>query len=421
VAAALGPVSTQKILETRRSLTGTFELMRGYRIQGYHNGNVKTGIDMLEAEDFLPLKGRRVGLITNPTGRDAEGRSTIDVLNRAPGVKLVALFSPEHGLRGRADERVPSGVDPETHLPVYSLYGEVERPTPQMLKGIDALVFDLQDAGVRFYTYITTLGYALEAAAKKNIEFYVLDRPNPITGQLVQGPILDDDLRSFVGYFPLPVRHGMTVGELAEMFNQEDRIGAKLHVIKMSGWQRTDWYDETGLAWVNPSPNLRNLGEEVLYPGVAMIEGANLSVGRGTDTPFELLGAPWMDSRELASYLNNRRIQGVRFIPMEFTPGSNRFEGQLCHGIQIVLLDRQALNPTELGVELASALWKLYPRDFQLDQTLKLIGSRAVLRSIREGESPGRIVYDWQEPLAAFRKLRSKYLLYPGEVPAPAP
>jgi len=412
VAAALGPVSAEQVLASRRSLTGYFELMRGYRVQGLRNGKVKTGLDVLEAESFAPLEGQRVGLITNHTGLDAEGRRTLEVFHKAPGVRLVALFSPEHGLQGRADERVPSGTETTTGLPVYSLFGDVQRPTDQMLQGIDALVFDIQDAGVRFYTYTTTLGYALEAAAKKGINFYVLDRPDPINGSEVQGPMLDPDLRSFVAYFPLPVRHGMTVGELAEMFNREQHLGAKLHVIKMQGWQRQDWYDETGLQWVNPSPNLRSLAEAILYPGVAMVEGANVSVGRGTDTPFEVLGAPWIDAKKLSAYLNGRDIQGVRFLPMDFQPLSNRFEGQVCHGVQIVLLDRQALDSTELGVELAMGLWKLFPDDFQLDRTLPLVGARGVLDSIRAGKDPRRIEYEWQDALEQFGKLRAQYLLY---------
>ena len=413
VAAALGPVSAQQVLATRRSLTGYFELMKSYRMQGLRNGKVQTGVDVLEAEHFAPLGGRRVGLITNLTGVDAAGRRTIDLLEHAPGVKLLAVFSPEHGIEGQADSRVPSSTDAAIGLPLYSLYGDTERPTDRMLEGLNALVFDIQDAGVRFYTYITTLGYCLEAAARKGIEFYVLDRPNPINGEEVEGPVLEPDLRSFVAYYPLPIRHGMTVGELAEMFNIENHLGAKLHVIKMRDWQRTDWYDETGLTWVNPSPNLRNPTEEVLYPGVAMVEGANVSVGRGTDTPFELLGAPWVDSRNLSAYLNARDIQGVRFVPVDFKPLTNSFADRLCHGVQIVLIDRQALDPAELGVELAAALWKLYPDVFQLDKTLPLIGARWVLEAIGAGKDPRRIVYEWQDALEQFRTLRSKYLLYP--------
>jgi uncharacterized protein YbbC (DUF1343 family) len=281
-----------------------------------------------------------------------------------------------------------------------------------MLRGLDALVFDIQDAGVRFYTYITTMGYAMEAAARKRIPFYVLDRPNPITGSLVQGPMLDRDLKSFVGYFPLPVRHGMTVGELAEMFNAEKKMGVKLRVVKMHGYGRADWYDETGLPWVNPSPNLRTLTQAILYPGVGMVEGANVSVGRGTSMPFELLGAPWMDAEELAAHLNSRKIQGVRFMPVDFTPNSSRFKNQLCHGVQIILVDRQALDSTALGVEIASALHRLYAKEFELDKTLPLIGAREVLQAIKDGQDPNSIVLNWQNPLEKFRMLRSKYLLY---------
>jgi len=413
VAAALGPISAQQVLASNHSLTGYFELMKSYRMQGFRNGQTQTGIDVLEAENFASLQGRRVGLITNSTGVDSAGKRTSDLLYRAPGVKLLALFSPEHGLEAQADTRVSSTTDTATGLPAYSLYGDVDRPTERMLEGLDALVFDIQDAGVRFYTYITTLGYCLEAAAKKGIEFYVLDRPNPINGHEVEGPVLDDNLRSFVAYYPLPIRYGMTVGELAEMFNSENHLGAKLHVIKMRGCQRTDWYDETGLAWVNPSPNLRNLTEVALYPGVAMVEGANLSVGRGTDTPFEILGAPWIDSRKLSAYLNARDIQGVRFLPVDFKPSSSSFAGSLCHGVQIILIDRQALDPAEFGVELAAALWKLFPHVFQLEKTLPLIGARWVLKAIEAGEDPSRIVSEWQGRLEQFRILRMKYLLYP--------
>jgi uncharacterized protein YbbC (DUF1343 family)/CubicO group peptidase (beta-lactamase class C family) len=412
IAAALGPVSDQRVLDSRRSLTGYFELMRSYRVSGLRNGNVRTGIDVLEKENFAPLKGLRVGLITNETGVDSEGRRTIDLLHHASGVELKAIFSPEHGLWGKEDSSVASTREPATGLPVYSLYGETRRPAAQMLQGLDALVFDIQDVGVRFYTYITTMGYAMEEAAKNHLAFYVLDRPNPIGGSIVQGPILDSDLRSFVGYYPLPVRYGMTMGELAQMFNAEEHLGASLHVIKMQGWERTDWLDETGMKWRNPSPNLRSLTETILYPGVGMVEGANISVGRGTDTPFELLGAPWIDGKWLATYLNSRDIQGVRFLPVDFTPKSSKFAGQVCHGIQIYLVDRQALDPAELGVELASALHQLFPKDFELDKTLPLNGSRWVLDDIRNNLDPNRIEYLWQEPLMNFQKTRVKYLIY---------
>ncbi len=412
VAAAFRPAAAEQVLSSPHSLTGHFELMKSYRGLGWRNGRVETGIDVLAAKKFVPLAGLRVGLITNHSGLDAAGRRTIDLLAKAHKVKLVSVFSPEHGLWGNAEEKIPSTVEPATGLPVYSLYGEVNRPTEKMLEGLDALVFDIQDAGVRFFTYVTTMGYAMEAAAKKGIAFYVLDRPNPINGSFVQGPILHKDLQSFVGYFPMPVRHGMTVGELAQMFNAENKIGANLHVIKMRGYERTDWYDETGLLWVNPSPNLRTLAQATLYPGVAMVEGANVSVGRGTSTPFELLGAPWVNAKKLAAYLNDRNIQGVRFLPVGFMPNARRFEKQLCHGVQVILVDRQALDSPALGVEIASALYRLYPRDFQLDKILPLVGSYQVLQAIKDGDDPNSIVLNWQGPLAEFHSRRSKYLLY---------
>ncbi len=412
VAGAFGRVPTEAELTRRVSLTGYYELLYGFRAPRLHSDHVLTGIDVLEAERFRPLVGKRVGLITNQSGRDREGRRTIDVLDRAPGVRLRAIFTPEHGLYGVAEGEVVSSRDPVTGLPIYSLYGATRRPTPQMLEGLDALVYDIQDVGVRFYTFITTLGYCMEAAARNHIPIYVLDRPDPLTGSAVEGPLLDRDLISFVGYFPLPVRDGMTLGELARMFNHEDDIGADLHVIPMEGWHRNDWYDETSLAWVNPSPNLRNLTETILYPGLGMIEGANVSVGRGTDTPFELLGAPWIDGGELARYLNARRIQGVRFIPVDFTPRSAKFKGELCHGVSVQLLDRDALNSPELGVELAGALYKLFPGKFELDKTLPLVGSHRVIAAIRGGKDPRAIALSWQEALESFSQMRAKYLLY---------
>jgi uncharacterized protein YbbC (DUF1343 family) len=415
VAGALGPLSTQQVLDSRRSLTSYSELMGSYRVHGLRNGRVKTGIDVLEAEHFAPLAAKHVGLVTNASGRASDGQRTIDLLAHAPDVKLVALFSPEHGLEGSASEgaKVDSSRDAATGLPVYSLYGNVQRPSAAMLEGIDALVFDIQDVGVRFYTYITTLGYCLEAAGEKGIEFYVLDRPNPINGAQVDGPVLDPDLHSFTGYFSMPIRHGMTVGELAEMFNRENHLNARLHVIKMQGWERTDWFDETGQTWTNPSPNLRNLTEETLYPGVCLVEGASISVGRGTDTPFEIVGAPWTDGKALAAYLNDRKIQGVRFLPMDFTPLSDIFKGEVCHGAQIVLIDRQALEPTEMGLELLAAFARLYAQDFKWGDTLHLVGSHKAMESLRSGESPSRIWYDWQEDVERFKKVRARYLLYP--------
>jgi uncharacterized protein YbbC (DUF1343 family) len=412
VASAYGRIPTTDELTRRLSLTGYYELLYGFRPPRPRNGHVETGIDVLESEYFTPLQGLDVGLITNQSGRDLNGDRTIDVLDHAPGVKLVAIFTPEHGLFGAAEGNVNSGRDSQTGLPVYSLYGATRRPTPSMMRGINALIYDIQDAGVRYYTFITTMAYALQTAAQYRIPIFILDRPDPINGMAVEGPLLDRDQLSFVGYFPMPVREGMTVGELAEMFNHEDHIGADLRVVKMRGWKRTDWFDDTGLEWVNPSPNLRNLAEETLYPGVGMIEGANISVGRGTDTPFELLGAPWIDGRKLAAYLNARRIQGVRFIPVEFTPSSAKFAHQTCHGVSIVLLDRQSLDSPEMGVELASALCTLFPKEFEIDKTLPLVGSRQAIDAIKAGEDPRVIELQWEKQFSAFMKMRGQYLLY---------
>lgn len=410
---ALGPLTIEQILARRPSLAAFYAKVKQPPVQvGMRGSTVMTGIDVLDEANFSILSGLRVGLITNHTGLDATGRRTLDLLYRAPGVKLKALFSPEHGLGGDVDEKVASTRESRTGLPVYSLYGASLRPDDKMLKDLDALVFDIQDAGVRFYTYISTMGYAMEAAAKKGIKFFVLDRPNPINAALVQGPVMDRDLKSFTGYFPLPIRHGMTVGELAEMFNSEYNIGAQLQVIKMRGYKRTAWFDETGLAWVNPSPNLRSLTQAILYPGVALVEGSNVSVGRGTDAPFELLGAPWIDGEQLAAYLNSRAIQGVRFTPAEFTPVSHIYKQKKCRGVRIALDNRQFLDTAALGIEIVSALYHLYPRDFQVDKTLGLIGSRSVVQAIKDGLDPQSIVLMWQNPLAEFLTVRSKYLLY---------
>jgi uncharacterized protein YbbC (DUF1343 family)/CubicO group peptidase (beta-lactamase class C family) len=412
VAAALGPGGAAQILSSGRPLTGHHELQKSFAGQGLRNGQVRTGIDVLSADQFAPLAKKRVGLVTNHSGLDSKGRRTVDLLFKAPKVKLVAIFAPEHGASGLADEKVPSSTDPATGLTVHSLYGETKRPAEKALADLDALVFDIQDVGARFYTYLTTLGYALESAAEKGKEFYVLDRPNPITALSVQGPVLDPRLKSFTGYFPMPVRYGMTLGEAARMFNEENKIGAHLHVVKMQGYQRPDWFDETGLMWVNPSPNLRTLVQAILYPGVALVEGANVSVGRGTGMPFEVVGAPWVDARNLASYLNKRRIQGVRFVPVSFAPASHRYENQTCQGVQIVLLDRQALDSPAMGVEIAGALFQLYPKIFQIDKTLHSIGSPEVLKALKEGKDPQGIFLRWQTPLQEFLELRSKYLLY---------
>ena len=372
-----------------------------------------TGIDVLEAQGFAPLAGKRVGLITNQTGIDRTRRSTIDLLAHAPGVKLVALFSPEHGIRGNLDSRVSSTADESTGLPVYSLYGETERPTDAMLTGLDTLVFDIQDAGVRFYTYVTTMGYAMEAAASHHFAFYVLDRPDPLGGERIEGPMLDRDRTNFVGYFPMPVRMAMTLGEMAQMFNAEKKIGCDLHVIRMQNWQRHLWFSDTGLPWVNPSPNLRSPEEAILYPGLEILQAAGVSVGRGTSRPFRLLGAPWIRGEELSAYLNRRAIPGVRFEPEKFTPDSGLHKGELCEGVRVVLTDRDALQAMRMAIEIASALTKYYPEKFETAKMILLVGNTAMIKQLMDGEDPAAIVANWNKELEAFRKVRAKYLLYP--------
>lgn len=373
---------------------------------------VRTGIDVLAAKNFELLRGKRVGLITNQTGLSADGRRTIDLLAAAPGVTLAAVFAPEHGLEGQLSGRIDDGVDKQTRLRVYSLYGETRRPTPEMLQGLDAVVFDMQDAGVRYYTFITTMAYAMEEAVRHGVEFIVLDRPNPLNGVAVQGPQLDADRLSFEGYFPLPLRHGLTVGELARLFNAQNEIGAKLKVVPMQGWSRAMWFDGAGLEWVNPSPNLRSLTGNTFYPAVELLRAGEVSVGRGTETPFELFGAPWIDADELQRYLQARQLPGVRFVATEFTPTADVHANRACHGLRLLLSDREALDVGRLGVELLSGLWRLYPREFRLDNTIRLLGSGQTLERIRAGEDPLAIVTGWQEELEAFRKLRTPYLLY---------
>jgi uncharacterized protein YbbC (DUF1343 family) len=277
---------------------------------------------------------------------------------------------------------------------------------------LDTVVIDLQDAGVRFYTYETTLGYFLEEAARAGIRVVVLDRPNPLGGAVVQGPPSQPGLENFTNYGPVPVRHGMTLGELAQMFNAEHNIHAKLTVIPMQGWMRGDWFDETGLEWTNPSPNLRSLTEAMLYPGVALVEGTNVSVGRGTDTPFELLGAPWINARELSAYLNARQIPGMRFVPVSFTPTSANYNGQACHGVNLIVTNRELLDSPELGIELASALLKLHPQQFHIEKMLEILANHAVYEALMRGEDPHRIALDWQDDLARFQQLRQQYLIY---------
>jgi uncharacterized protein YbbC (DUF1343 family)/CubicO group peptidase (beta-lactamase class C family) len=396
-AAALG-VTAQNV-----TLTGYNEI--GVHREVTRAGATRTGLDVLEDEKFAPLQGKRIGLITNQTGVDRQGRRNLDVMRQA-GITIAALFSPEHGIAGTEDrEGIGDSTDRATGIKVFSLYTGANRPTPQMLRGLDAVVFDIQDAGVRFYTYETTMAYAMEECAKAHVPFYVLDRPNPITGTRVEGPLLDAANTSFTGYFPgLPVRHGMTIGELAKLFNAENKIGADLTVISMRDWHRGDWFDSTGLGWVNPSLNMRSLNAETLYPGLALLEYSKpYSVGRGTDAPFEQIAAPFINGRELAAFLNQREIPGVRVYP---TPvGADQ-------GIRFVITNRDVFDSTRLGLEVASALHALYPGKIDLTLNRKLIGSDDAIRRLNGGEDPRAIQQSYQDQLADFLKKREAYLLY---------
>jgi uncharacterized protein YbbC (DUF1343 family) len=374
--------------------------------------HTKTGIDILEEENFAPLRGKRVGLITNQTGIDSQGRRTIDVFAHADGVKLVALFSPEHGIAGQLDEKVGNTTDAATGLQIFSLYGDARRPTDQMLQGLDALVFDIQGAGVRFYTFITTMGYCMEAAAKRKIPFFVLDRPDPLGGEKIQGPMLDPSRISFVGYFRLPVVYAMTLGELARMFAAENKMGLELHVISMKNWRRSQTFDQTGLKWIPPSPNLRTLNEAYLYPGIEILQPAGVSVGRGTSAPFEQLGAPWIHSDALLKSLTPRQIPGVTFAATSFTPSDGLYKGEGCAGVKLTVTDRDTFDSVRTGLEIADALHRLYPERFQATKLMDLLASQATVDDVIQYETPANIIASWASDLAQFRALRARYLIY---------
>lgn len=373
----------------------------------------KPGIDVLEQEDFASLQGKRVGLITNQAGVDSRGRRTIDVLAHAEGVKLAAIFSPEHGISGNADVSiVANATDAATGLPIHSLYGETRRPTEAMLKGIDVLIFDIQDAGVRFYTYVTTMGYCMEAAAKHKIPFFVMDRPNPLGGEIIEGPMLDPDKVSFVGYFPMPVRYAMTLAELARMFNVENKIGADLHVVEMKDWRRRDMYWMTGLSWIPPSPNLPTVANLVPYPGIEILQAGGVSVGRGTDSAFLEFGAPWVRPSDLIAEMKKRSIPGVSFSVTSFTPQSGPYAGQECHGVALTVTDRDNFKSMLMGLEIAEALYRLYPKEFQIEKMITLLGSQSTVERLKRGDSPEDIAAGWGAELEKFRAIRAKYLIY---------
>ena len=386
---------------------------RSARTGPEHRTPVRLGVDVLMDGGFAPLQGKRVGLITNQTGVNAQGIPTTQVLSKATGVDLRVLFSPEHGFLGNLDEnRIANGVDRATGLTIYSLYGETRKPTAAMLSEIDTLVFDIQDIGTRFYTYISTMGEAMASAAEHGKEFIVLDRPNPINGIDVSGPMLDAGAESFVAYHALPLRHGMTVGELALMFRNERKLDLKLTVVPCEGWDRARYWDATGLEWVNPSPNMRSLRQAFLYPGIGILETTNLSVGRGTDTPFEILGAPWINAAAMAVDLNRQGIAGAAFIPRSFTPTGSKFAGTLCHGIEVIATDRERCDPVEVGLAIARSLQRLHGEDWDIRALHRLLGNRAVVEGIRDGSLLSAQDPRVREGLSDFVDRKSRYQLY---------
>jgi len=377
---------------------------------------VLLGIDVLEEQDYALLQGKQVGLITNQTGRDSRGRSTADLLAKAPGVKLVALFSPEHGIRGihEAGQSVGDTIDPKLHLPVYSLYGSVQKPTPEMLNAIDVLVFDMQDVGARFYTYLTTMGMAMEAASQRGLAFMVLDRPNPSGGSLVEGQVLDSRIRHFTAYYGIPVRHGLTAGELAQWYNQTQKLGVQLTVISLRNWKRDELWADTGLPFVSPSPNIRNPTEALLYSGVGMFEATNVSVGRGTDFPFELMGAPWMDAETLSKRLNDLQLPGLKFSPVSFTPTSDFYQGQLCSGVRIQVANPNVVRPIDLFVQMCCLIRELWPKEFapRWEEVARVTGSQD-FEHLYEANRPASEILDvFHKSADDFAKARTPYLLY---------
>ncbi len=379
------------------------------------NDTTKTllGIDVLARNQFASLKGRRVGLITNHTGLNSQGERTIDLLHAAPEVELVAIFSPEHGLQGKLDvANISDTRDEATGLPVHSLYGESRKPEAKQLEGIDTLVFDIQDIGTRFYTYVSTMGLALEAAAEHDLKFVVLDRPNPLGGELVEGPVLDADKKSFVGHHAIPVRHGMTVGELAQMFVAENNLDVDLQVVNIEDWSRDQYWDQTGLVWTNPSPNMRCLTQAVLYPGIGLLETTNISVGRGTDTPFEVIGAPWVDGPKLARHLSQRDLPGVAFVPIRFVPRESKFANEACQGINILVIDRQDFQSVKTGLVIALALKELFPQDWDMAPYNRLLANDQVFSAIASSNTISQIEELIAPKLAEFKLRRRNFLIY---------
>jgi uncharacterized protein YbbC (DUF1343 family) len=375
------------------------------------------GIEVLVSEQMHLIRGKKIGLITNHSGVDRKLRHDIDLLASAPGVKLTALFSPEHGIRGaaQAGEKVRSAIDAKTGVPIHSLYGETRSPTAEMLKGVDVLVYDIQDIGSRYYTYISTLGECMQAAAERKIPLIVLDRPNPLGGEVIEGPLLDLTFRSFVGAFAIPVRYGLTPGELAGWIKTNLKLDLELSVVKMKHWTRAQWYEETNLIWVPPSPNIPTMASAMVYPGMCLIEGTNLSEGRGTTTPFEVVGAPWVDGIKLAERLNAQKLAGVLFRPVAFTPTLSKFSGEACQGVQLHVADRKSFRPLPTALVIIEDIRRNYPEQFHFKSAHydRLVGSDAVRKAMERNEPASDIVATWQKDLKEFETARKKFLLYP--------
>jgi uncharacterized protein YbbC (DUF1343 family) len=374
---------------------------------------VRTGLDVLAEQQFVPFRGYDVGLVTNQTGVDRLGRRGIDLIASAPGVRLTAIFSPEHGIAGDATADVPHSRDAATGRPIWSLYGPARRPTTEMLRGVNLLVFDVQDVGVRYYTYLSTLLYLLEEAGRRGIPVFVLDRPNPITGRVIEGPVMDFDLRSFTGPYPVPVRTGLTIGEFARLVVGERKLRVGLTVVPMAGWDRARWYDETGLPWVSPSPNIRTVTQALLYSGIGLLEGTNLSVGRGTDTPFEVVGAPWIEPYALAQALNRHRLAGVWFEPAFFTPSADKYASLLCGGVRVIVTDRESIRPVTVALALARELRERHRDQWRPESIQYLLVNRPTMWAFLRGEPLERLVTWAEMDRNSFLNRRASYLIYP--------
>lgn len=404
----------------------TFSESGGNRLDRTETVTILTGLDVLEREDFERLRGQRLGIIGNHSSINRSGVHILDLLADRPDIELVALFSPEHGFRGTSDESVSDGVDEATGLPIYSLYGATRIPTDEMLEGIDTVVFDMQDIGARFYTYIATMGEFMKKAEESEIRFLVLDRPNPIQGNWFDGPVQDDDLVGrFTSFVPMPIAHGMTVGEMAQLYYEFYEIRPELEIVKMEGWTRDLYFDQTGLPWVNPSPNMRSVDEELLYMMVALTEGnKDVSVGRGTDRPFEYLGAPWIDGDRLTAEMNSRNLPGLWFMRTTFIPAATdvtgrknapyQFTDEVCHGFRVVITNRDTVSPVAAGVHMLDALLKIHPERYKIDSLRGLLGAQSVLDALNNREDPEKIIQDWRESekFKTFAEQRAKVLFY---------